>query len=414
MLSGLRPFDAESKVTLLGMKVTSDPPTIASKNASVQVPESIEAAVRRLLDREAKSRFQDAREVLAALETCDLGEVAADPPDGRLNPTPVSRASSLRQATSPRAGVSPFGPSAAVAATVAAGSSASDAQPDRVAAGRAIALVAAKTRDVIEHVPPIVLVAGGGFLLLLLLIGGVSLMRSPASTAGGTAEKPTGAADFAPWRFAPALAPSAALAAAETAGSAAFSDLTARFPEDPAVWRALLRAYTTEKRGTDAMRTVAKLVAVSESAIEDEDVEEAIKAAVQGPTESADAAFTLMESGLGAKGPDLLYDLSTTKGLSSRALARVKQTLVKPEVKARMTPTLALVVEFRAASSCEAKKALLGRAKEQGDARLLASLRTLQVPKGCGFLGLGDCWSCMRRDNALGAAIAAIEERAGK
>src|SRR6185295_766152 len=36
MLSGLRPFDAESKVTLLGMKVTSDPPTIASKNASVQ------------------------------------------------------------------------------------------------------------------------------------------------------------------------------------------------------------------------------------------------------------------------------------------------------------------------------------------------------------------------------------------
>jgi hypothetical protein len=29
-------------------------------------------------------------------------------------------------------------------------------------------------------------------------------------------------------------------------------------------------------------------------------------------------------------------------------------------------------------------------------------------------LGLGDCWSCMRRDNALGAAIAAIEDRTGK
>src|SRR5262245_61677646 len=34
MLAGVRPFDAESKVTLLGMKVTSDPPAIASKNSS--------------------------------------------------------------------------------------------------------------------------------------------------------------------------------------------------------------------------------------------------------------------------------------------------------------------------------------------------------------------------------------------
>src|SRR5689334_327996 len=49
MLAGVRPFDAESKVTLLGMKVTSDPPTIASKNASVEVPERVQAVVRQLL-----------------------------------------------------------------------------------------------------------------------------------------------------------------------------------------------------------------------------------------------------------------------------------------------------------------------------------------------------------------------------
>jgi serine/threonine-protein kinase len=210
------------------------------------------------------------------------------------------------------------------------------------------------------------------------------------------------------------LAPPDALSAAEAAGSTALSELTARFPEDPAVWRALMRAYTGEKRGADAMRAVAKLAAVNDRATEDEDVEEAIKAAVQGPVESADAAFALMESGLGSKGPDLLFDLSMTKGLSPKALSRVKQTLAKPDVKARMSPQLALVIEFRGASSCEAKKALLGRAKEQGDGRLLTSLRALQTPKGCGFLGLGDCWACMRRDNALGAAIAAIEERTGK
>jgi tRNA A-37 threonylcarbamoyl transferase component Bud32 len=411
MLAGVRPFDAESKVTLLGMKVTSDPPTIASKNASVRVPEAIEAVVRRLLDREAKNRFQTARDVQEAFETCVFGESAEHATAGRLNTTPLGR--SLGQATSPRAGPSPFGPHAAMAETIAAGSAASDMQAGGGAA-RLFAVVVGKIRKLIAHVPPVVLVAGGGFLLLLLFIAGVSWLRGPGSTASATGGVTGGAAEPTISKPAPALAPSDALTTAEAAGSTALVELTARFPEDPAAWRALMRAYSGEKRGTDAMRAVAKLVALNDRATEDEDVEDAIKTAVQGPIESADAAFALMESGLGSKGPDLLFDLSTTKGLSPKAVARVKQMLVRPEVKAHMSPQLALVIEFRAASSCEAKKALLVRVKEQGDGRLLTSLRTLQVPKGCGFLGLGDCWTCMRRDNALGAAIAAIEDRTGK
>src|SRR4029079_7775969 len=62
MLTGVRPFEAESKVTLLGMKVTSDPPTMVSKNPAVRVPESVEAIVRRLLDKERANRYPDDRE----------------------------------------------------------------------------------------------------------------------------------------------------------------------------------------------------------------------------------------------------------------------------------------------------------------------------------------------------------------
>ena len=410
MLAGVRPFDAESKVTLLGMKVTSDPPTIASKNASVHVPESIEAIVRRLLDKEAKSRHQDARELLEAIETCVFDE-GDGTPASRLQATPLGR--TARQANSPRTGPSPFGPDAAVAQTVAleAGSSSLDASSG--GGNRAIPVLIAKVRERISHVPPIVLVAGGGFLLLLLFIAGVALLRGPSADAITTGSTTSTAEPVKP-KPVPVLAPPDALAAAEVAGSTALAELAARFPEDPAAWRALMRAYTAEKRGVDAMRAVAKLAAVNDRATEDEDVAEAVKAAVQGPIESADAAFALMESGLGSKGPDLLFDLSTTKGISPKAQARLKQALAKSEVKARMSPQLALVVEFRGASGCEAKKALLGRAKEQGDGRLLTSLRALQAPKGCGFLGLGDCWTCMRRDNALGAAIAGIEERTGK
>ncbi len=121
-----------------------------------------------------------------------------------------------------------------------------------------------------------------------------------------------------------------------------------------------------------------------------------------------------MESGLGSKGPDVLYDLSTTKGLTPKTLTRVKQTLAKAEVKSRMSPALAVALDLRNATGCEAKRALLPRAKDQGDARVLGTLRTYLAPRGCGFLSLADCWPCMRRDNALGATIAAIEERTGK
>jgi len=68
MLSGVRPFEAESKVALLGMKVTSDPPALAAKNPNARVPDSVETLLKRMLDKEAANRFQDAREILEAIE----------------------------------------------------------------------------------------------------------------------------------------------------------------------------------------------------------------------------------------------------------------------------------------------------------------------------------------------------------
>jgi serine/threonine-protein kinase len=410
MLSGVRPFDADTKVALLGMKVTSDPPTLGSKNAAVKVPPSVEAVVRRLLEKEAKNRYQEAREVIDALESCAMGEGLLGPPVSRLHTTPLGRAATLRQGAA-RAAAS-FTSSDAEGETIAA----DPMSLHRVRSGAALVLgrAIAKARETLAHVPPIVLVAGSGFLLLLMFIAAVALLRGPSRTSGSAGAVAAGGVETEPPKPPPMLAPSDALAAAETSGSAAIAELSARFQDDPAVWRALVRAYTTEKRGIDAVRAVAKLVSVSERSMHDQDVEEALKAAVQGPTESADAAFTMMESGLGTKGPDLLYELSTTKGLSAKALTRAKQALAKSDVKGRMSPALSIVVEMRAATSCEAKRGLLSRAKDQGDGRVLPALRTMQTPKGCGFLGLSDCWACMRRDNALGAAIAAIEEREGK
>jgi hypothetical protein len=391
------------------MKVTSDPPTIASKNPDVRVSESIEALVTRLLDKEASQRFQKAQEILEAIENARMGEALTEAPMGRYKLTPLGTPASARY----RASLASVPREPASSADLGQGVGRfAETRAQMTAWARG---VREKLPGVLARTPPMLLVTGASVAALLLLlvsfaiVGGTRSDSGPANSASGAPSPPLLRKLFVPPTASPAV-----VASASVQGTSALEELSTRFSEDPAVWRALARAYTRDKRGADAMRAVGKLVALNERSADDDEVVEAITAAAQGPAESSDAAFALMESGLGAKGPDLLYDLSTTKGLSPRTTARVKQTLAKADVKARMSPALSIAIDLKNASGCEAKRALLPRAKELGDTRVLGSLRSLAVPRGCGFLGLGDCWSCMRRDNALGATVAAIEDRTGK
>jgi serine/threonine-protein kinase len=412
MLTGVRPFEAESKVTLLGMKVTSDPPTMASKNPSARVPESVEAIVRRLLDKEASGRYQDAREVLDGIDACRMATAKTEHNMVAV-PTPLGMPASARYRASlasvPRTALDIGLPSRRFA--------------EKSAEVRAQAMawltgVRDKLPGPLAQISPLALAAAAGLVVLILFMLTIVALRGPASASNPSAAGSSTAITSPPLLeklIPPPTAPADALSAAVTAGPAQLEDLSARYPGDPAVWRALMRAYTKDKRGPDAMRAVAKLVGLNERAADEDEVVDAITAAAQGPAEAAEAAFTLLQdSGLGAKGPDILYDLSTTKGLSPRTLTRVKQTLTKLEIKSRMSPALLVVMDLKNATGCENKRAILPRAKDNGDARTLALLRSMQAAKGCGFLGLGDCYGCMRRDGALGAAIAAIEERTGK
>jgi serine/threonine-protein kinase len=402
MLTGVRPFEAETKVALLGLKVTSDPPTLASKNPAARVPESIEVLVRRMLEKEAANRFQEAREILDAIEHGRVGEAKTEM--GRLNLTPTPASAGYR---------------ASLASVPRGHAPSSDPGLGRLG-GRAHVMAWVKgAREkwpgVFRRVPVLGIIGGAAVAVLLLLFASFALLgRTGSELVPATSMSAAPAPPPLLKKIFARTASADELATATTQGTAALEELSTRFAEDAAVWRALVRAYTKEKRGVDAMRAVGRLVALSDRAAEDDDVADAITSAAQGPSESADAAFAMMEGGLGAHGPDILYDLSTTKGLTPRTAARVKQALARAEVKARMSPALGIALDMRNAPSCEAKRGLLPRAKEQGDARVLGTLRTYLAPRGCGFLGLGDCWICMRRDTALATTIAAIEERTTK
>src|SRR5262245_8845777 len=64
MLCGVRPFEADSRVVLLGMVATKTPPRLAERVPGTKVPPEIEKIVLRLLERRTADRYVDAEELL--------------------------------------------------------------------------------------------------------------------------------------------------------------------------------------------------------------------------------------------------------------------------------------------------------------------------------------------------------------
>ena len=63
------------------------------------------------------------------------------------------------------------------------------------------------------------------------------------------------------------------------------------------------------------------------------------------------------------------------------------------------------------AKTCRERYALLLRAKNQGDERTLALLRSYEKKSGCGKKGNEDCNECMRSDKRLEEAVEAVKAR---
>ncbi len=69
---------------------------------------------------------------------------------------------------------------------------------------------------------------------------------------------------------------------------------------------------------------------------------------------------------------------------------------------------------MKGTTACDKRHDLLERAGADGDARVLAVLKTMKNARGCGFASMRDCWPCMRKDDALDDAVKAIDARTSK
>jgi serine/threonine-protein kinase len=358
MLTGRRPYEHDSKVTLLGMHVTAPVPSLTAKAPDLVAPLGIEPVVQKLLAKDASARYADAKEVIEAIDPFLVaGGLAA-------------RGKMLSTSTQ----VFPFGPPSLF---------------DRAQAWFIVQLErlrAALPMEKIERALPwkqygvedplkVLLLAAGALVLaggLVVTVGLVLTLRhvtrtpdaQPVATSTSTAATTTGTSGAT-------AAPTGASTAPASAGTqAAAPDLE---PSPIALEDAKAKARSGDEAG-----------------------------------------FTTLER-MGAAGLDALYELAYGQGTSGVAATRARKSLAKPELKAKMSPALAVTMEIRNAPSCEAKKKHFAEAKTSGDERTLAALSPYYATKGCGFANSRDCWPCMRGgEDSLAKTTAAIKERVKK
>jgi hypothetical protein len=127
--------------------------------------------------------------------------------------------------------------------------------------------------------------------------------------------------------------------------------------------------------------------------------------------DTSSAALSLLEERMGAPGAAILYDLSIDPKARPSARTRAETWVRSDRFKKVAAPDVEIAGALRYSRSCADKHSLLPRAAELGAERALDYLKIAKVRGGCGRGGRTDCFPCLRKDDALKDAIAAIEKR---
>ncbi len=416
MLTGHRPFEADSKVALLGMQVTAPVPAMITKCEDCNVPLEVEVLVGRLLAKEASERIGDAKDVIENIGQILTQLAAAGRIDARFAPPPVSGfatnpgiLSGITPAPDLQQGLASNRPPPLASAT--------GAKAEGLLGGRAWLLA-----------------MGAGVLGLVVLVTAVVFVFRGRE---GTTPTLDGAVTttIADGGVVPANDPSTDERVAEAiamidrgdygSGIKKLEDLGDATAAREDVHRALLNAYSATDRPKEAMREAGLVLKTTPNIallqevkfrveVRDTALKEGSKDAAQKA--AADEAFGLLENQMGTIGWDDLYDIAY--GRSGRdypqAAKRAQRSLAKGE-RAKMSPALQLAMDLHAngTGSC-LFKTHLERAQKEGDERslvLLQQIAALHKPTGNRRADKpNECFN----DGALSRTIASMEQRLKK
>jgi hypothetical protein len=413
-LAGAPPFVAETITALLTKQLTEAPVPLSSRLPPGALPPGIEELVHALLQKEASQRPASAQVVVDTIDAIvanagfvTIGERRSMVGSGPLSPGSLAVANTAMGVSAVSTGG--FQSRDAIAQTNYAGMTAPSAprKLDPKAIGREL-------MRTLRTLPPTtrIAVVGGVATLAGLLLTILVLAARPSRSRGGAAAANSGApTPTLPWSTPKATGDE--LSRAKTAGRGALEQLAFQYPDDPKVVRALIDAARLEKQYGVVVKQTEKLLRLDKSAKEDEGVIEALVAAAHGSPEAADPAIALLESNFDERGVDALYDIATGKA-NPQLRAKAAKSLEKSDVRDEASKATLFLLDFRATKACEGKRELLSRARDDGDARAYAVVKTLAEGKGCGFLNLSDCYPCMRTKDAakeLKETLAKLEDR---
>ena len=410
MLTGHRPFEADSKVALLGMQVTAPVPAMIVKCADCNVPLDVEVLVGRLLAKEATQRIGDARDVIEGIGAILTQLSNAGRIDARYAPPPLSGFATNPGLTS---GIALPPPDLANLAT-----------------NRAPTTEPPKGEGLLGGRAWIVAVGAGVVGLIVLITAVVFVFKGrEKGTAQPDASGIVTSAEGGAGRFNdPPLDDrvNEAIGMIDRgdygSGIKKLEELGETVQPREDVHRALLNAYSSTDRPKEAMREAGLVLKTNPNiALRDE-----VKLRVEirdtalkegskepGPKAAVDEAFALLESQMGTIGWDDLYDIGYGQSGTQypKAAARARTSLGKGE-RAKMSPALQIAMDLHTAGQTCAAKNQLERAQKEGDERslvLMKQLSTAHLIKQNGFRKT-DLLACLH-DGQLARAIVALEER---
>ncbi len=439
MLTGKHPFDADDRMAVLSMHIVAPVPRMTDRNPAIDIPAPVEEVTRKLLEKDVKLRYPTARALVDAIDVAAAQSGVALPhavsvrsfgnressPDLSRSPSPPVPASSdasgmnahddvgPQSSRIPVSRQEPWQDNDALAKTdygLPASVPSLEAAKKTSPVASAIAFVEKQARDR----PKVVLGIAAGVPVLVLIVLVIVLATRNRPPVGAGVDGGEGVEGEGPIARATTASPDK-LRSAKAQGIGGLEALALDYPEDPAVHRELALQLMAANRTLDMFREIRVITRIDKSgnAVDDALVQAVVQAAQVINT--ADEAFLLLEGPLGAKGVDALIEMSNaTKTMPPATRARAAKSLARQEVRSNASPAAAVYLEMKAAKKCEDKHELLDRAKENGDARIMPLLKSFKSPRGCGFMGMRDCYSCMRKDDALDDATKAVEARAGK
>ena len=166
--------------------------------------------------------------------------------------------------------------------------------------------------------------------------------------------------------------------AAPPAATASVGPAAAPRPDEAAaVFRERVAGAIAVTRIADAVDGFDAALALDPELGSCADVDSTLQAlAVQGFAMGGDTEqhlITLLTERAGPRGIEVLFDLVVTRG-GSKAATRAAELLARDDVRARGSAALRIAYDLRAAHTCGARKGLLERVGQDGDARSLREL----------------------------------------